>query len=81
MSPVVYEDCPVPPPATKSVPEIVGANVRAPDVGIIVCPKVKPLNAVDVVENVIDVAVVVANPEPRDVIAPEVPPTQTPFTA
>jgi hypothetical protein len=56
----VNEFAPVPPPLTVSVPDTDGVNVRAPAVGTIVCPNVRPLNAVVVVENVIAVAVVVA---------------------
>jgi hypothetical protein len=48
----------VPPPATFSVPETVGVNVRAEAVGVIVCPNVRPLNERVVVENVIAVPVV-----------------------
>jgi hypothetical protein len=57
--PDVNELAPVPPPLTVSVPDTVGVNVRAPVDGTIVCPNVRPLNDVVVVENAIAVADVV----------------------
>ena len=60
-------DQPVPPPETVSNPDIEGVNVRAPDVGTKVPPRVKPLNVEVVVENVIAVPVVVAYPLPNAV--------------
>ena len=57
--PDVNDCAPVPPPLTVSVPDTEGVNVNAPDDGTIVCPKVRPLNDVDVVENAIAVSEVV----------------------
>ena len=54
-------------PVLSSVPVIVGLNINAPAVGIIVCPKVSPLNAVVDVENAMVFWVVVAYPEPKDI--------------
>ncbi len=65
--PEVNELAPVPPPLTVSVPDTDGVNVRAEVDGTIVCPNVRPLNDVDVVENVIAVPVVVAYPLPNPV--------------
>lgn len=41
--------CPVPPPATERVPEMLGVNVRAPAVGTMLIPYVTPLTDPDVV--------------------------------
>lgn len=68
--PPVNVDAPVPPPLTVSVPDTDGVNVRAPFVGTMFCPNVRPLNEVEVVEKVTDVAVVEAYPEPRAVSVP-----------
>jgi hypothetical protein len=68
--PPVNDCAPVPPPLTVSVPDTVGVNVRAPAVGTMFCPNVRPLNVVVVVENAIAVSDVVEKPEPRAVRVP-----------
>ena len=66
-SPYANEVAPVPPPATVSVPDVLGVNVSAPFEGTIVSDEVRPFVVLVVVENVMAVAVVEAYPEPRAV--------------
>ena len=62
MSPGVYEAKPVPPFAAFSVPESVGAKVKAPDELVMLRPSVSPVVALVEVANVI--APVCAAPPP-----------------